>query len=362
MKKSISMLLMPAVLWLYFGTAIAYGQNNSSINDIINDTAFNLVASNPNPQLGIAGGEWAIIGLARSGCAVNTDYFQKYYHNIENYVKEHQGVLHERKFTEYSRVVLALTAMGADPSNVGGYNLLLPLGDYDKTIWQGISGPIWALIALDSGGYDIPINKSAATQATRQLYLENILKQQLPDGGFALSGLTGDPDITAMAVQALANYREQVYVQKAIDKAIICLAKQQNGDGGYTSWNRNNSESVFQVIIALGSMGIEINDVRFTKNGHTLIDKMLTFYIKGSGFKHNEAESISNPIATEQALLALSAVRLHETRSQPLYKFTGESGKESDQNIIAPSIVNENASKILCRILHNAIETNEEKV
>ncbi len=33
---------------------------------------------------------------------------------------------------------------------MAGYDLTKALGDYDKTIWQGLNGPIWALIALDS--------------------------------------------------------------------------------------------------------------------------------------------------------------------------------------------------------------------
>ena len=45
----------------------------------------------------------------------------------------------------------------ADPRDVAGYDLTKPLGDFDKTVWQGINGPIWALIALDSGNYEVPV-------------------------------------------------------------------------------------------------------------------------------------------------------------------------------------------------------------
>jgi len=102
------------------------------------------------PQVGSIGGEWAVIGLARSGYEVPQSYWDNYYAAVEDYVVKKQGVLHTKKYTEYSRVILALTAIGADPSNVGGYNLFTPLGDFDKTVWQGINGPVWALIALDS--------------------------------------------------------------------------------------------------------------------------------------------------------------------------------------------------------------------
>ncbi|MEG2584500.1 MAG: hypothetical protein RSA27_08340, partial [Oscillospiraceae bacterium] len=132
-----------------------------------------------NPQVGSIGGEWAIIGLARSGASVSDEYYQKYYENVEKTVKACGGVLDEKKYTEYSRVALALTAIGKDPKNVAGFNLLKPLGDYDKTVWQGINGAIWALIALDSGEYDIPQNTEAKVQATREMYVKYILDNQL---------------------------------------------------------------------------------------------------------------------------------------------------------------------------------------
>ena len=121
------------------------------------------------PQVGSVGGEWAVIGLARSGYDVPQKYWDDYYATVEDYVEEHKGNLHDKKYTEYSRLIVALTAIGADPSDVAGYNLLTPLGDFDKTIWQGINGPIWALIALDAGKYDMPRNQNAKTQATRHM-------------------------------------------------------------------------------------------------------------------------------------------------------------------------------------------------
>ncbi len=180
----------------------------SSVQSEVQSSAAFMLSSVKSPEVGSIGGEWAVIGLARSGYSVPADYYDEYYTRVEKYVKNCSGVLHERKYTEYSRVILALTAIGRDPSKVAGYNLLTPLGDFEKTIWQGMNGPIWALIALDSGNYDIPKNPAAKTQATRQLYIDEIIKNQMKDGGWSLTG-TGDSDvdISAMALQALANIR-----------------------------------------------------------------------------------------------------------------------------------------------------------
>ena len=90
-----------------------------------------------NPQVGSIGGEWAVIGLARSGYEVPEEYYQKYYATVESYVESLDGKIHDNKYTEYSRLIVSLTSIGKDPSNVGGYNLLIPLGDFNKTTRQG---------------------------------------------------------------------------------------------------------------------------------------------------------------------------------------------------------------------------------
>lgn len=108
----------------------------------VQDSAKYMLNTVQEPQVGSVGGEWAVIGLARSGYDVPQEYWDHYYAAVEEYVSEHKGVLHEKKYTEYSRLIIALTAIGANPADVAGYNLLTPLGDFDKTIWQGINGPI----------------------------------------------------------------------------------------------------------------------------------------------------------------------------------------------------------------------------
>ncbi|MDB7897546.1 hypothetical protein ABHB47_20485, partial [Flavonifractor plautii] len=179
--------------------------SKETLNDAVQDTAEYMYRTVQDPQVGSIGGEWAVLGLARSGYDVPDSYYQDYYATVEAYVKACDGKLHDKKYTEYSRVIVALSSIGKDARNVGGYDLTKPLGDYDKTIWQGLNGPIWALIALDSRDYPMPENPEAETQATRQMYIDRILECQLPDGGWSLFGGTeaassgdgiSDPDIT----------------------------------------------------------------------------------------------------------------------------------------------------------------------
>ncbi len=326
-KRNLSFLLVLIIITTANGAVLAV--DDSDIDTAFKDTAAYIVKIVSEPQVSSVGGEWAVLGLARSGYPVPVRYYQDYYARVEVYVEALKGKLHEKKYTEYSRIVVALTSIGMDPRDVAGYDLLKPLGDYDKTIWQGINGPIWALIALDSGDYTMPQNPDAATQATREMYVNRILECQLPDGGFSLFGGTtaaspgdnvSDPDITGMALQALAKYQDRGDVKKVIDEALACVSKMQDENGGFSSWGTANSESVAQIIVALTELGIPLDDPRFVKNGNTLLDNLMGFYIPGEGFLHTYNGSGSNMMATEQAFYALVAAKRGKEDKNSLYR------------------------------------------
>ena len=271
------------------------------------------------------GSEWLVIALARSG----RDVPDSYYDSVVKAVQDADGVLSDRKFTEYSRTILALTAIGKDPTNVGGYDLLSKLADMDDVTFQGLNGAIFALIALDSNKYDVPAVADGGKQVTRDGLVAYILEQQLSDGGWALSGDSADPDMTAMALQALAAYRTgDKAVQSAVDKALKTLSDMQHSDGGYSSWGTLNSESCAQVIIALTALGIDpAKDSRFAKNGLTVLDALLSFAADG-GFRHT-ADGERNDMATEQALCALTAYARLLDGKTALYDMTDVLGGQT---------------------------------
>ncbi len=265
------------------------------------------------PTVASVGGEWTVIGLAESGADIPDEYFQRYYKNVEEYVKNKKGILHSRKYTEYSRVVLALTAIGKDPRNVAGYDLLLPLGDYKKTVQQGVNGAAWALIALDCGNYELSQNPLAEIQATREMYIEHILRLQNQDGGWSLGDDVSDVDITAMCLRALAKYRVRQDITLSCNRGVAFLSKAQDENGGFSSWNVQNSESVMQTIIALCALGISLDDLRFVKGGRTLISALQSYMSENGAFLH-APQGNENLMATEQALLCLNAMRSAEKK------------------------------------------------
>ena len=274
------------------------------------------------PSVGSIGGEWEILGLARSG-KLTDDVLNKYLANVISTLKENNGKLHDKRYTDYSRVVLALTSLGIDVTNVGGYNLLQPLSDYDQTVWQGVNGATWALIAFDSHDYEIPQAASGKTQNSRDKLIQNILDQEVSGGGWDLSGRSADPDVTAMAIQALAPYYStNAQVKAAVDRGLNKLSAMQKSNGSYATYGSETSESCSQVIVALTAMGIDPNtDNRFVKNGKSVIDALLTYANADGSFKH-VLKGDANQMATEQAYYALTAYERFTGGKTRLYDMT----------------------------------------
>lgn len=269
--------------------------------DTIYKTTGDFMATLGTPTVNSTGGEWMVIGLARSGRTVPAGY----YDNVVEYVKAKADAnerLHPTKVTDNARVILALTAIGKDVTNVGGHNLLKGLDSMDYVQTQDINGPIFTLIALDSHNYP------TMGDVTREKLIQVILDAQLNDGGWDLSADKADPDMTAMAIQALAPYyKTNETVKAAVDKALEALSALQRTDGGFDSWGTVNSESCAQVIVALTALGIDPTaDSRFVKNGHTVLDALAGFYVTGGGFRHT-AGGERNDMATEQGYYALAA-------------------------------------------------------
>ena len=265
-------------------------------------TTGDLLETLGTPNVGSVGGEWMVIGLARSGRTVPDGYYE----NVVKYVQENCDAderLDENRATDNARVILALTAIGKDVTNVGGHNLLAGLDEMSYVTYQGINGPIWTLIALDSHDY------APQGDVTREKLIDAILGAQLPDGGWDMMGKAADTDITAMAIQALAPYYDtNDAVKAAVDKALDALSAMQNDDGTFsTAFSGKTSESTAQVIVALTALGINpATDSRFIKNGLNAVDGLCSFYVDGGGFRHIASGDLDG-MATEQSYYALAA-------------------------------------------------------
>lgn len=292
---------------------------NQSVSNAIKETGAYLLKTVPEAGFGTFSGEWTVLGLARGQIEVPNGYKEKYVENVKKVVDEKKGVLHKVKYTEYSRLILGLSSIGLDATDVSGYSMVAPLGDFNGVKRQGINGPIFALIALDSRGYEIPKAPEGKVQTTREMLIDYILGKEITQksgelGGWALSGSTPDPDITAMSIQSLAPYyNTNEKVKSAVDRGLTQLSKLQLDNGAYNSWGTVNSESTAQVIVALTALGINpLEDERFIKvNSKTgkesnLLSGIMQFYSEGGGFKH-VLDMNTDAMATDQGMYALVA-------------------------------------------------------
>ena len=302
-------------------------ENNTDWQEVMPKTEAYLLnqAKDNAPVVNSTYGEWMVLGLARSGVDADSDFFDDYYLNVVSHVKENMdenGRLHPSKSTENSRLILALTALGYDVTDVGGYNLLKGLTDKDYVPKQGINGPVWALIALDSGDYDIPANADSTKQVTREWLVEYILEKQLPGGGW---GLDDTPDdMTPMAVQALAPYYDSdSTVKQAVDKAIGIMDEMLQ--------NAPSPETSAQIIVALSAL---------EKDSSAAMKQMLKYSLEDGSFAHEQG---TNQMATEQAFYALVAYDRFQNGENALYdmsdveKQTDVPGKPSEGGSNKPS-------------------------
>lgn len=276
-------------------------------------------------------GEWAVLGQARAKVPLSEAYIAAYYEKVVAYVKANigsDGILRKPDdkntpvITDNERIILALTAIGKDPTNVGDKNLLTALQDKDimkvtDTSKTDINGLVMGLLALNSRNY---------TSDTSWL-VQAVLEQQNKDGSWRASADTkpvGDVDMTAMALQALAPYYKDggnETVNTAVEKALNWLS------GKYRS-GYDSSESCAQVVIALSALNLDANtDARFTKTveGKTLsvLGNLLQYRVaENGGFKHQFADKAVNEMATEQALCAMAAYARFTEKANALYDMT----------------------------------------
>ena len=322
--------------------------------------------------------DWMALAMGRFGYWKNGAYiymiddgtgYADYLVAMKAYVEKtyaaNGGSLHSVKATEWHRAAVTIAALGGDPTDFGVYNgksiNLIADGSYNSFLregpgTQGLNGWIWGLIALDTGACTVP----ADAKYPRERFITEILRMQLTDGvagneygGWVLGGYgaKSDVDMTAMAIQALAPYynEDTVYtytnensgievsktVRQCVDEALEVLGAMQNENGGFTSWNTDNAESVSQVIVALCALGIDpAKDARFlTGGGKTLLDGLMRFLLPTGGFCHVENGGW-NSMANDQATYALVSYWRFENGMRALYDMRSAM-TESDRDAVA---------------------------
>jgi LPXTG-motif cell wall-anchored protein len=279
------------------------------------------------------GSEWKVLALARAG-KLSNDKASVYYASVEAALKAAGGSKLDSTYaTTNARVAIALAAIGKNPTDVNGYNLLEPLADMNYITKQGVNAAVYTLIALDTKNYEVPTASAGAVQTTRDGLITYILNQELTGGGWSYSGTEADPDLTAMVLEALAPYYSASVsgaekasaseIQAAVERGIQVLSDMQNKDGSYSSWGSANSNSIAQVITALTSLGINpATDSRFIKNNYSMLDALSDYYVAGQGFLYTTESAAPDDYSLNQIAYALAAYKRLAQGQTSLYNMT----------------------------------------
>lgn len=264
--------------------------------------------------------EWNIFSILRSGETIEQGKLDKYYESV---VKQLNTSSKNMRVTDLARVALALEAMGKNPTDVGGFNVLEAIYNHKDMMTDSSNCPIFGLLALDGRNYEIP--KDA--KWSRKDLVTQILKFQKASGGFGLSieGDTTSIDMTGMALQALAPYYEDAdypEVKSAVDKALKHFKDNITTNAGFLDMGSENSCTTAQVLTAVSALNIDptVKENGFVQNGNNMISNLHT-YKKDAGFAW-QATMQGQEMATQQVTYALVAYQRMAEGQTRLYDFT----------------------------------------
>ncbi|MGI6588847.1 MAG: prenyltransferase/squalene oxidase repeat-containing protein [Peptococcia bacterium] len=209
--------------------------------------------------------------------------------------------------TDYARTLLALNAVGNEPSYQGVdlaeklASFQLPHGQFAQSAWgeEGlINCHIWSVLALVAVEKEIP---------HQERVLAWLVSQQNSDGGFSwVVGGESDPDDTGVALSALAVLgltKEDVVIKKALQY----LQEQQNKNGGF-GWTKQKTNTATDawVIQGLAAVGEDSTSDKWQVEGISPVVHLCSLQNSDGSFQWMQGVDSSPVLMTAYAVLALS--------------------------------------------------------
>lgn len=185
--------------------------------------------------------------------------------------------------TTYAKYILALVAVGENPSNFGNENYVEKLKSFYQDGQFGeenfINDDVWAILALSSIGQ----KNLAIVQDAKDYILDN----QNSDKGWSydISFSSSDTNDTAAAIMALLETGVSLS-SSAIQNSISFLKSQQNDDGGFSYLADSLSDSCSDawVVSAIYKLGQDPSSSNWTKNGKNALDHLKSLQDEDGGF------------------------------------------------------------------------------
>jgi len=322
---------------LLFAPAAAPALPAGEIRPAMDRAAAYLLAQDKTSERGLS--LWSYLALAGAGRDISAT------RALQSCRQRYDG-MESGELNDYSLLVLTLVAAGVNPYDYQGQNLVemiraaqLPDGKFADNIdgsGLGDSGEqvlvnahIWAVLALQSAGTEIP----GAPKARQWL-----VAQQHADGSFNWNANSTKPDVdstgmTLMALGAMGENKDSPVVLKAV----AYLKSVQDSDGGFSSWGAPNPESCRMVISGLTALGIDPAAAEWTKPGGNLVAALLSYQLPDGSLEHIKGGG-SNMMATEQSLQGLADLYHGNTLFERLQEknaaaFAGNTGTEPQRVI-----------------------------
>jgi hypothetical protein len=200
------------------------------------------------------------------------------------------------------KAAIGAVALGIDPRNVAGVNLVKVITDgYDPATGRYAGDEFSqsiAMIALVVAGEPVP---AAATQA--------LITAQLEDGGWGFDGFS-DADTTAIAVQALVAVNAP---RGGWDvRATAYFAANQYADGGWGYFDESNANSTAFVVQALLALRLNPLDAAWRKGSASSISYLLSQQLPDGSFAGYDPA-----YATNQVVPALAGLTFAESAQGP---------------------------------------------
>ena len=328
MKRIIT--LFSALIIIVFQTVPAFAEETPSLEDAIASvTAWQESTIGDMSVVSSKAGEnvcdWLIFSVGRmggSGCENGKDAAERYF-------RENRDTL---TAADLERLSLAAAACGADISSNGMLDAALD-GFTDENLSEKlINQLIFTLHTLDCGLYEIPQDM----KLTRRALIDEILSRQLESGAlYMMNENTPETDITAMAVSALAPYAPgDAAVSESVQRMLDFLSSQLTDECTVKNWGAPSCETTAQTIAALCAAGVDLRiDERFTRNGMTLLDGLMSYRQSDGGYAHNADSKGSDAYATTQALYAMIAEVRFENGRRALFDMRNEQTEELSRTI-----------------------------
>lgn len=243
--------------------------------------------------------DWEALGLRWAGVECSSKYTPEKAVSASDYARKIMGAIAGRQdAASINNDISTLIGMqNADGSFINGAN-------------TSLNQTIWAVIALDfakTNGFTVSYQRGDA--------VSYICSNQDAGGGFDESGWGVDIDSTAHALISLAvdyNQSGKEDTTAVINKALDYLRQQQMDTGGFGGWGSESPDSIAAVIEAFMALGKDPQANDWLKNGHSMVDALLS-YQSGQGWfvlswKASDWNdpTVPNQMSTYHVLLALS--------------------------------------------------------